>query len=244
MRARLSLPATLLALGCLVAGCGGQETDTSGIPDAELSDQASYLIGYSFGDELRQNVERDSISLNYDLITQGAREAFRGDSSRLSDEQREEVMSAFQTEVTEQITARQEAERARSLSENAARADSFLTANAGTEGLQTTESGMQYVVLEEGDGPTPSADDQVTVNYEGRLINGEVFDASARRGQPATFGVGQVIPGWTEALQLMPVGSKYRLHIPPDLAYGEQGRPGIPPNSLLIFDVELLGIEE
>jgi FKBP-type peptidyl-prolyl cis-trans isomerase len=243
MPSRFSLP-TLFALGLFVAGCGAQEVDTSGIPDAELGDQASYLIGYGWADGLRENVERDSIPVDFDLVLQGVREGLRGDSARLTDEQMQQVMTDFQTEMTAQITARQEAQRAADAARGTAQADSFLTANADAEGVVTTESGLQYVVLEEGDGPSPTPGDEVTVNYEGKLINGEVFDASARRGQPATFGVTQVIPGWTEGLQLMQVGSTYRFHVPPDLAYGERGRPGIPPNSLLIFEVELLGINE
>ena len=245
MRARPLLSSALLSglAAFALAACGPTEPDTSGIADAELSEQASYVIGFGFGDNLRQNIERDSVDLDFDLIMQGLREGYRGDSSRLSDEEVSEVMRSFQEEVTAQITAREERESAVARERNVAEADSFLAANANAEGVQTTDSGLQYVVLQEGDGPTPSQDDVVRVNYEGRFVNGEVFDASARRGQPAQFPVGGVISGWTEALQLMQVGSKYRLHVPPALAYGENAPPNIGPNRLLIFDVELLGIE-
>ena len=127
--------------------------------------------------------------------------------------------------------------------ENKKKEDEFLAANAKKEGVVTTESGLQYKVLTEGTGAVPTAEDQVSVNYEGKLIDGTVFDSSYERGQPATFGVTQVIAGWTEALQLMKVGAKYQLYIPASLAYGERGsQPNIGPGEPLIFDVELLEI--
>jgi FKBP-type peptidyl-prolyl cis-trans isomerase FklB len=119
----------------------------------------------------------------------------------------------------------------------------FLDENAAREGVTTLPSGLQYEVLQEGSGPKPDASSRVTVHYEGRLTDGKVFDSSYKRNQPATFGVRQVIPGWTEALQLMPVGSKWRLFIPSELGYGARGAgSSIPPHSVLVFDVELLGI--
>ena len=119
----------------------------------------------------------------------------------------------------------------------------FLDENAAREGVTTLPSGLQYEILQEGNGAKPEATSRVTVHYEGRLTNGKVFDSSYKRNQPATFGVRQVIAGWTEALQLMPVGSKWRLFIPSELGYGARGAGGsIPPHSVLIFDVELLGI--
>lgn len=119
----------------------------------------------------------------------------------------------------------------------------FLDENAAREGVTTLPSGLQYEVLQEGIGPKPDASSRVTVHYEGRLTDGKVFDSSYKRNQPATFGVRQVIPGWTEALQLMPVGSKWRLFIPSELGYGARGAgSSIPPHSVLVFDVELLGI--
>jgi len=124
-------------------------------------------------------------------------------------------------------------------------ADKFLAANALVEGVVTTESGLQYKVVTAGEGDKPSAEDTVTVHYEGRLINGEVFDSSIERGEPATFPVGGVIAGWTEALQMMPAGSTWQLVIPPELAYGERGAGGrILPNSALVFDVELISIAD
>ncbi len=121
--------------------------------------------------------------------------------------------------------------------------EKFLSENSGREGVTTRPSGLQYEILQVGNGPCPEATSRVTVHYEGRLTNGSVFDSSYKRNQPASFGVRQVIPGWTEGLQLMPLGSKWRLVIPPELGYGARGAgSSIPPHSVLIFDVELLGI--
>lgn len=128
---------------------------------------------------------------------------------------------------------------------NAKEGQDFLAENAKRPEVKVTPSGLQYEVLQEGDGPKPEATNKVTVNYEGRLINGTVFDSSYQRGEPISFPLQQVIPGWTEGLQLMPKGSKYRLYIPSELAYGEKGTPGGPigPNCALIFDVELIDFE-
>lgn len=130
--------------------------------------------------------------------------------------------------------------------DNQSKGDAFLEENKGKEGVQVTESGLQYKVLEEGSGESPSATDRVTVDYEGRLINGEVFDSSIARGEPASFNVNQVIAGWTEALQMMKPGARWELYIPSNLAYGERGGPGgaIGPNETLIFEVKLISVEE
>ena len=126
---------------------------------------------------------------------------------------------------------------------NAAEGDKFLLENRGKEGVQVTDSGLQYKVIEMGDGPKPAASDKVTVHYRGSLLNGTEFDSSYARNQPMTFQLDQVIPGWTEGVQLMPVGSKFMFYIPPNLAYGAGGSGPIGPNSTLVFEVELLGIE-
>lgn len=121
--------------------------------------------------------------------------------------------------------------------------ETFLAENAKREGVQTLESGLQYEVLRDGSGPKPRVTDTVTVHYKGTLIDGTVFDSSYDRGQPATFPLMQVVPGWRQGIPLMPVGSQYKLYIPPDLGYGSQDKGVIPPNSVLIFEVELLAIE-
>src|SRR5207253_8354801 len=127
--------------------------------------------------------------------------------------------------------------------QNSSAGEKFLAENKTKEGVKTTTSGLQYKVLKDGNGAQPKSSDTVTVNYRGTLIDGTEFDSSFKRGQPATFPVTGVIKGWTEALQLMKVGSKFQLFVPANLAYGEQGRPGIPPSSALIFEVELMDVK-
>lgn len=145
------------------------------------------------------------------------------------------AMQAFENNMREKEAARG--------NEAKAAGEKFLAENGKKKGVTTTASGLQYEILKAGDGPKPQATDRVNVHYHGTLLNGKVFDSSVERGQPITFGVQEVIKGWTEALQLMPVGSKWRIFIPSNLAYGEQGAGGdIGPNEALIFDVELLGI--
>ena len=152
----------------------------------------------------------------------------------MSEQEVRDTMMAFEKDMQQKQTD--------TAQKNGAEAEKFLAANKTKEGVKATESGLQYKVLKEGSGAQPKSSDTVTVNYRGTLMDGTEFDSSYKRGQPATFPVSGVIKGWTEALQLMKVGSKYQLFIPASLAYGEQGRPGIPPNSLLIFEVELMNV--
>jgi FKBP-type peptidyl-prolyl cis-trans isomerase len=146
------------------------------------------------------------------------------------------TLKAFQKE----FAAKQQAIRAQEAVKNKADGEAFLAANKKNDGVITLPDGLQYLVITNGSGPTPSPEDRVSVNYRGTLIDGTEFDSSYKRGQPAEFPVTAVIHGWTEALEKMNVGSKWKLFIPSDLAYGERGRPGIPPNAVLIFDLELL----
>jgi len=150
----------------------------------------------------------------------------------LTDTEARDAIMAFQTQARTQLAAK-----------NKKAAEEFLAANATKAGIVSTPSGLQYKVLAEGSGESPKSLDNVTVHYKGTLLDGTEFDSSYKRNQPATFGVGSVIKGWTEALQLMRPGAKYELFIKPELAYGEAGRPGIPPNSLLTFEVELLSFQ-
>lgn len=152
----------------------------------------------------------------------------------MNEQEVRETMMAFEKDMQQKQTE--------TAQKNGAEAEKFLATNKTKEGVKTTESGLQYKVLKEGGGAQPKSSDTVTVNYRGTLMDGTEFDSSYKRGQPATFPVSGVIKGWTEALQLMKVGSKLQLFIPATLAYGEQGRPGIPPNSLLIFEVELMNL--
>lgn len=200
-----------------------------------LKDQISYIIGR----DLARNFAQQGLDLDVDVLAASMKEGLTGEPSRLSPEQMKEAMGKLQ-----QLMEAQEPETDHaSASDNKAAGEAFLKENAGKPGVHTLPSGLQYEVLKEGSGPKPGPASSVTTHYHGTLINGTVFDSSYQRGQPATFGVNQVITGWTEALQLMPEGSKWRLYIPSDMAYGKRGAGrDIGPDSTLIFDVELLKV--
>lgn len=200
-------------------------------------DRLSYALGLSMGNNFRSSgIEK----INVQDFADGVAAVFYGSEPRMSYDEAKAEIQKFFTE----LQAKQD-EAAKVMGEQNARAgEAFLTENGKRSEVKTTDSGLQYEVLEEGDGPRPEAGDQVVVHYTGKLIDGTVFDSSEERGEPATFGVTQVIPGWVEALQLMKAGSKWRLFIPSALAYGPNGAPGSPigPDSTLIFDVELLKV--
>ncbi|MBC7570257.1 MAG: FKBP-type peptidyl-prolyl cis-trans isomerase [Spirosoma sp.] len=199
-------------------------------------DSISYSIGLFMAQSLKQNGMTD---LNSALVTQGLQDAMKGGSTRLSMEQASTIMNAYQ----QKQFAVKNAESMKESAENKKIGDEFLTANKAKAGVTTTASGLQYSIEKEGTGPKPTSTDRVKVHYAGKLLDGTEFDSSVKRGQPAEFGVTQVIKGWTEALQLMPVGSKWKLYIPSDLAYGDRGAGAdIKPGSTLVFDVELLDI--
>ena len=199
------------------------------------TEKASYLIGRNIGG----SIKADGLELNIDNLVAGLTEAIAGGESKISDEDANAVMMAFQKTVQ----AAQEAKAAEAATENAAAGTKFLEENKKREGVTTTESGLQYEIITKGDGPMPKASETVSVHYHGTLLDGTVFDSSVDRGQPAQFPVNQVIKGWVEALQLMPVGSKWKLYIPSDLAYGDRGAGGaIGPGAMLTFEVELLEI--
>lgn len=191
----------------------------------------SYCIGLSVADSLMQ---QELGGINPTVMAEAIAAVFNGEPSKYTPEEANGIIQAYLQDVT-----------ASKFEVYKAEGEAFLAENAKKEGVQTTASGLQYEIIEAGNGAKPVATDTVKVHYHGTLIDGTVFDSSVSRGMPATFGVHQVIKGWTEALQLMPVGSKYRLYIPQDLAYGAQPHPGgaIKPFMALIFDVELISIE-
>lgn len=198
-------------------------------------DRLSYTIGMDIG----QSLAGQDMPLDIDILMQGLRASYLGEETLLTQEEalaeREQFIQQRQQQLAE--------ERNEEARINAEEGEAFLAANADKEGVMVTDSGLQYRVMNEGEGASPDADDRVTVHYRGKLINGVEFDSSYARGEPASFGLNQVIPGWTEGLQLMSEGAKYEFFVPSDLAYGEQGRPGpIGPNSTLIFEVELLEV--
>lgn len=198
-------------------------------------------LGYSMGLDVGSYFRKIGDEISFEALMRGLEDAYNGRQPALSEEEIATVQKAF----GEKMQARQQAELTKIMEKNDKLGGEFLAKNAKRKGVTTTESGLQYEVLRKGDGSKPKATDRVKVDYVGTLIDGTEFDSSIKRGQPAVFGVNQVIPGWSEALQLMAVGSKYKLYIPSTLAYGERGAPPvIEPNSVLVFEVDLLGIEE
>lgn len=200
-------------------------------------DRISYALGLSMGNNFRASGISE---LNVRDFADGVAAVFYGATPKMTyDEAKAEIQNFFAELEKKQRAAAEEAGK-----QNKEAGEAFLAENGKRVEVKTTPSGLQYEVLTEGDGPMPEATDQVEVHYTGKLIDGTVFDSSVDRGVPATFGVTQVIPGWVEALQLMKAGSKWRLFIPSNLAYGPNGAPGSPigPNSTLIFDVELLKV--
>ena len=218
----------LLALAALaLAGCNQQKSDLK-------SDKAK--LSYVIGQEIGQNFKAQGIDIDTAALAMSVNDATSGKQSALSQEEMQKVMVNFQQ--SRQQKAQAEGEKNKQV------AQAFLEKNKTAEGFKTTKSGLQYKVVSEGKGKQPKDKDTVVVHYTGKLVDGTEFDSSVKRGQPAEFPVNAVIPGWTEALKLMHVGDKWQLVIPPELAYGPQGRPGIPPNSVLLFDVELIDVKK
>jgi FKBP-type peptidyl-prolyl cis-trans isomerase len=197
-------------------------------------DKQSYAIGLNVG----QSLHRDGIVVDPKIVARGIQDALAGGKLLLTDDQVKTVL----TELGKQVRQEQEAKRQAAAETNKKEGAAFLAANATKPGVVTLPSGLQYKILTTGTGPKPTADDRVVCNYRGTLLDNTEFDSSYKRGQPATFPVTGVIKGWTEALQLMPVGSKWQLFIPADLAYGERGQATIAPNAVLVFELEVLAI--
>ncbi len=202
--------------------------------------QVSYIIGR----DLARNFAQQGLELDIDTLAAALREGLAGEPSRLTQEQMQTAMQQLQEQLGGGEDDQNDDETPNpNAMNNKAEGEAFLAENKAKPGITTLPSGLQYEVLTEGTGPKPTLRSSVTTHYHGTLINGTVFDSSYQRGQPATFPVNGVIAGWTEALQLMPEGSKYRLYIPSDLAYGKRGAGrDIGPDSALIFDVELLKV--
>lgn len=198
--------------------------------------KVSYAIGMTMG----SNFKKQSVEIDDAAFAKGLRDALSGPKTLLTDEQAHTILNAYQSEMR----AKQQEKQRLAAETNKEAGEAFLKANASKEGVVALPSGLQYKILTAGTGPKPAASDTVICNYRGTLIDGTEFDSSANHGGPATFPVTGVIHGWTEALQLMPVGSKWQLFVPADLAYGERGAGGaIAPNSTLIFEVELVSIK-
>lgn len=226
-----------LAVAGVLAGCSSPQESAPKDPALESTDEK---VSYGMGLVMGERMGNDLPDLQMEQFLQGIRHGHAGDEeqTRMSREEIQEALMAYQQQLQEQESARTNELAAK----NREAGEEFLAENAGREGVETTDSGLQFEVLEEGDGDKPTADDRVRVHYTGELISGEVFDSSRERGEPVTFGLNQVIPGWTEGLQLMNEGSRVKLYIPSDLAYGPGGNQRIGPNETLVFDVELLEI--
>ncbi len=240
---KYALPLALVGVFSLQA-CNEQTatTDDSAVAPAAADitlDSTEQRLSYGIAFGLGQRMAQDGMPMDIDAFIAGYRDGAGGQEGRMTQEEIAAEMQAYQ----EKMVAEQQEAQAQMAEVNQAAAVAFLEENKAREGVVVTETGLQYEVLEAGDGPLPGADDTVEVHYRGTLVDGTEFDSSYSRGQTVTFGVGQVIPGWTEALQLMPVGSRWKLAIPPELGYGAGGAGQmIGPNSALIFEVELIGI--
>jgi FKBP-type peptidyl-prolyl cis-trans isomerase FkpA/FKBP-type peptidyl-prolyl cis-trans isomerase FklB len=219
------------------AALAGAAACTAGesAPLATLQDSASYAVGQNMGSSLRE--VRNEV--NIEQVIQGLRDAAEGKDGRLTAQESQRVLMAYGQEVQ----VRQAQEREAASDSNRIKGDAYRAENAGRQGVTTTASGLQYEVITQGSGPRPSATSTVRVHYVGTLVDGKQFDSSRDAGEPVTFSLGEVIPGWSEAVQLMTVGSTYRFVLPPEIGYGAAGSPpDIGPHATLIFEVELLEI--
>ena len=217
-------------------GCSAESSTSDVVAALDTDDQkVSYGIGHSVGQGLAPVAER----IDIDAMTRGFKDALDEAESAIPADELQSVMQVFQQELmqADQLAKAEQAEA------GSAEAELFMARNGAREGVTTTESGLQYEILNQGTGPKPGPDDQVTVHYRGTLADGTPFDSSYDRGEPATFGLQGVIQGFSEGLQLMPVGSKYMLFVPSDIGYGAQGSGPIPPSAALVFELELLSIE-
>lgn len=226
------------ALALALSACGNNGASDVEIDMDNETERQSYALGASIGMYVEENLnfqQEAGVELDKDIIIQAFTESVHGEG-RMNQEEAEDIMIALQEQVTRE---RSEVLGGRAMAEGQA----YLEENAQRDNVQVTDSGLQYEVIREGEGERPAAEDYVEVHYEGSLVNGDVFDSSYERGEPAVFPLNRVIPGWTEGLQLMQEGAHYRFVIPAELAYGEREVGGrIPPNSTLIFEVELVSI--
>ena len=227
----LLLAGTLIFSGCNSSGGSGDVSLETNV------DSVSYSLGYQNGEFLKQ---RGMTDVNPEKLKAGLQAALEDADAQLSDAQMQRVVQSFQQKA-QRKAQQQKMEQGQ---ENQKKGEEFLAQNKEKEGIQVTDNGLQYKVLEEGSGASPDTTDQVRVNYKGELIDGTVFDSSYERGEPVTFPLSRVIPGWTQGLQLMKEGAKYKFFIPGNLAYGQNPPPRSPigPNETLIFEVELLEI--
>jgi FKBP-type peptidyl-prolyl cis-trans isomerase FklB len=216
------------AVSCKKGASGSKSPENPSLKSR--TDSVSYALGSLIGEDLKTGGFEE---FNYEVMNAAMQRALNGDTMLMDKMKASGILQAFAQEQMKKKTG-----------DNAKTGADFLTKNKTAAGVITTSSGLQYKIIKAGTGALATDTQKVKVDYTGKLLDGKVFDSSVQRGEPAIFKVNQVIPGWTEALKLMPVGSKWELYIPSALAYGEQGNQGIPGGSVLIFEVELLGIEK
>lgn len=250
MKTRICI--VMVVLGCVAvmsayaAQEGAKKDANTPPPGSEFKNpQAAALktemdkVSYIIGTQIARNFKSQEIEVNLDSLMWGLKDGLAGKEPVFNQDEMQQIYSNFQQQMMVKLTAK----RAKEATENLAKGKAFLEQNKTKEGVKVLPSGLQYKVIKEGTGKTPTADDTVRTHYQGTLLDGTEFDSSYKRNQPAEFAVKGVIKGWTEALQLMKEGAKWELYIPADLAYGERGKgPAIPPNSVLIFQIELLEI--
>ena len=220
----------VVALGATTAFAQDKAASSGTTQLKDQKDKVSYSIGLNIG----FSMAKENVDVNPDALAAGVRDALAG-KPQMNEQQVKDTMSTFEKDMTAKMEEKGK--------EAATAGEKFLAENKSKPGVKTTASGLQYKVIKEGNGPQPKATDTVTVNYRGTFIDGTEFDSSYKRGEPISFPLSGVIAGWTEGVQLMKVGSKYQFFVPAKLAYGPNGRPGIPPNSTLVFEVELLDVK-
>ncbi len=228
-------------IGITMAGCNEDKTAKTKTAETPALTTQEQKVGYAIGAQIGAQLAMTKDDIDSKALISGLTDAMDGAALKLTDPQMQEAKMAFQKSVQEKA----QKEMMKLAETNKAEGEKFLAENKTKEGVVTLPSGLQYKIVQAGTGATPTATDTVVTHYTGTLLNGKVFDSSVQRGEPATFPVNGVIPGWTEALQHMKVGGKWQLFIPADLAYGERGAGQmIAPNSTLIFDIELLEIKK
>lgn len=235
------------AIMCLTMSAANAQTDTAPTSNGNNSTEVKRTLtseidklSYSIGIDLGKNFKRQDININPEVMAQGMQDGIEGKSA-LTEQQMQDVLTKFQKE----LIAKRSEQMNKQADENKKKGEAFLKENKSKPGVVTTQSGLQYKIITAGTGEKPGKDDTVTVEYTGRLINGEIFDSTEKSGKPATFKVSQVIPGWTEVLQLMPAGSTWEVYVPGHLAYGPRSMGGaIGPNETLIFNIHLVSVKK
>jgi len=230
---------SLIAVGMLAASslfAAGANASNASVAPKTQQEKLSYTIGVDLG----KNLKSQNLSINADMLSQGVKDALSGGKLQMSDKEMQTALKSFQ----QKMIAKQKEQFKKVSADNAKAGKAFLAKNKDEKGVVVLPNGLQYKVVKPGKGTPPAGDDTVTVDYEGKLVNGKVFDSTYKRGKPATFKVSQVIPGWQQALKMMKPGAEWMLYIPSDLAYGKRGVGGpIGPNETLIFKVHLISID-